>query len=78
MLNFGKIFRVNFKRMGAQTSLAVQWLILPSKAGVSSIPGQRGKIPHASWPKTSNIKQKQYCKKFNKNFKNGSSQKKIF
>ena len=78
MLNFGKIFRVSFKRMGAQTSLAVQWLILPSKAGASSIPGQRGKIPHASWPKTSNIKQKQYCKKFNKNFKMVHLKKKSF
>ena len=36
-----------------------------------SIPGQGDKIPHASWPKRQNIKQKQYCNKFNKNFKNG-------
>ena len=34
-----------------------------------SIPGQGAKIPHASWPKTQNIKQKQYCNKFNKDFK---------
>ena len=51
--------------------------ILPSKVGASSIPGQRRKISHASWPKNSNIKEKQYCNKFNKDFKNGSSQKNI-
>ena len=40
-----------------------------SNAGdTGSIPGQRAKIPHASWPKNQNIKQKQYCSKFNKDF----------
>ena len=29
--------------------------------GVGSVPGQRAKIPHASWPKNQNIKHKQYC-----------------
>ena len=44
----------------------------PSKAGGASlIPGQRIKIPTASQPKNQNIKQKQYCNKFNKDFKNG-------
>ena len=39
----------------------------PSNAGdVGSIPGQGAKIPHASGPKNQNIKQKQYCNKFNK------------
>ena len=43
----------------------------PSKAGgVSLIPGQGIKIPNASQPKNQNIKQKQYCNKFNKDFKN--------
>ena len=32
------------------------------------IPGQRAGIPHASWPKNQNIKQKQY-NKFNKDKK---------
>ena len=51
----------------------------PSKAGgVGSIPGQGFKIPHASWPENQNIKQKQYCNKFNKDFKNGSYQKNFF
>ena len=53
----------------------------PSNAeGKSSVPGQRAKIPHASRPKkTENIKQKQYCNKFNKDFKNGlHPKKKIF
>ena len=41
----------------------------PSKAGnVGSIPGQGAKIPHASWPKNQNIKQKQYCHKASKDF----------
>ena len=44
--------------------------------GVGSIPGQGAKIPHASWPKNQNIKQKQYCNKFNKDFKNGPHKKK--
>ena len=50
---------------------------LPSNAGgEGSIPGQGAKIPHASWPKKQNIKQKQFCNKFNKDFKNGLHQKK--
>ena len=44
-------------------------------AGVGSIPGQRAKIPHASWPekkkkerkKGNRKQQKQYCNKFNTN-----------
>ena len=44
---------------------------LLSNAGSSgSIPGQGAKIPYASWPKAQNIKQKQYCNKLNKDFKN--------
>ena len=40
---------------------------LPSKAeGMGSIPGRGVKIPHASWPKNWNIKQKQYFKDFKK------------
>ena len=47
----------------------------PSKTGgVGSIPGQGIKIPHALRPKNQNIKQKQYCNKFNKDFKNGPCQ----
>ena len=33
------------------------------------IPGQAAKMPHASWPKKQNIKQKLCCNKFNKDFK---------
>ena len=40
------------------------------------IPGHRAKIPHASWPKNQNIKQKQYCNKFKKDFKKWSTSKK--
>ena len=43
---------------------------LPSITGDAGlIPGQGAKIPHASGPKDQNIKQKQYCNKFNKNLK---------
>ena len=50
---------------------------LPSIAGgAGSIPGQGAKIPRASLPKNQNIKRKQYCNKFNKDFKNGPHQKK--
>ena len=45
---------------------------LPSNAGVvGSIHGQAAKIPHAFWPKNQNIKQKQHCNKFNKDFRKG-------
>ena len=48
----------------------------PSNAGgAGSIPGRGAKIPHASWPKNQNRKQKQYCNKFNKDFKNSAYQK---
>ena len=44
----------------------------PSNAGgASSIPGERARILHASWSKNQNLKQKQYCNKFNKDFENG-------
>ena len=50
---------------------------LPSNAvGVGSIPAGDAKIPYASWPKDQTIKQKQYCNKFNKDFKNGPHQEK--
>ena len=50
----------------------------PSNAGgAGSILGLRAKIPHALRPKNQNMKQKQYCNKFNKDFKNGPHQKKI-
>ena len=52
--------------------------ILPSNAGdAGSIPGRGAKIPRASRPKHQNIKQKEYCNKVNKDFKNGLHQKKI-
>ena len=38
---------------------------------VGSIPSHRAKIPHALSPKNQNIKQRCYCNKFNKDFKNG-------
>ena len=49
---------------------------LPSNAGDrGSIPCWGTKISHGSMPKNQNIKQKQYCNKFNKDFKNGSHKK---
>ena len=52
------------------TSLAVQGLRPPSSAGVAnSIPGWRANTPHDWWPENQNIKQKQYCKKLNKDLK---------
>ena len=51
---------------------------LPSSAGRSDgwIPGLGANIPVASWPKKQNVKQKQFCKKYNKNFENGLHPKK--
>ena len=51
--------------------------LLSSAGGVGSIPSQGAKIPHASQPKHQNIKQKQYCNKFNKDSKNGPHQKNL-
>ena len=52
--------------------------VLPSNAGgAGSIPGRGAKIPHALWTKKQNIKQKQYCNKFNTDFKNGPHQKRL-
>ena len=49
----------------------------PSNAGDTSlIPGQGTKIPHTSWPEKQNLKQKQHCNKFNRDFKNGTHQNK--
>ena len=48
---------------------------LPSNAGnTDSIPGWGSEIPHASWPKNQNVKQKEYCNKFNEDFKTGPRQ----
>ena len=58
------------------TSLMAHWLRLHlSAGGVGLIPGQGAKIIHASGPKK--IKQKQYCNKLNKDFKNGLHQKNL-
>ena len=40
------------------------------------ISGRGAEVPHASRPENQNIKQKQYCNKFNKDFENGPHQKK--
>ena len=51
---------------------------MPSnEVGTGVIPGQEVKISHALWPKNQNIKQKQYCNKFNKHFNNGPDKKNI-
>ena len=42
---------------------------LSTARGAGSIPVWRAKIPQALQPKTQNIKQKEYCNKFNKYFK---------
>ena len=50
--------------------------LLPSARSVGLIPGQGAKILHASRSKSQNKKQKPYCNKFNKDFKNGPHQNK--
>ena len=45
--------------------------------GVISISGLGARIPPASQPEDWNIKQKQHCNKFNKNFKNCPHQKNL-
>ena len=41
------------------------------------IPAWGAKIPHASWPKNQNMKQKPYCNKFNKDYENVPYQKNL-
>ena len=49
-----------------------------NSGGMGLIPDRGAKIPHASRPKNQNIKQKQYCNKFNKDFlKKWSTSKKL-
>ena len=45
--------------------------------GTDSILGGGDNTPHAFRPKKQNMEQKQYCKKFNKGFKNGPYQRKL-
>ena len=42
-----------------------------NEGGVVLTPGQGARMPHVLQPKTQNIKQKQCCNKFNKDYKNG-------
>ena len=49
----------------------------PNAGGAGLIPGQGGKIPHASRPKSHNIRQKQYRNKFKKDFFKWPIKKKI-
>ena len=51
-------------------------ICLPMQGAVDSIPGWGTKVSPASWPKNQNRKQKQYCNKLNKDFKNWSTLKK--
>ena len=49
----------------------------PSKAeDAGLLPGWGTKIPHALWSESQNIKQKEYCSKFNKNKKSFTLKKK--
>ena len=48
---------------------------LSNAGGAGSIPGHKAKVPHASRAKSQNIKQKRYCNRFNKDFKDGPYQK---
>ena len=50
--------------------------LLSSAGSVGSIPGRGAKTSHVLWPKNQNLKEKEYCNKFNKEFKNGPHQKK--
>ena len=51
--------------------------LLSSTGSEGSITGQGAKIPHAVQPESQNLKQKQYCNRFNKDFKNIPHQKQI-
>ena len=44
---------------------------------VAQIRSWGAKIPRGLWPKNKNLKQWQYCNKFNKDFKNGPPKKNL-
>ena len=68
----------NFKTKGRDFPGSPVVKILPfNMGGASSTLGWGVKISHVLWPKNIYIKQKQYCNKFNKDFKNGLHQKKF-
>ena len=57
------------KKMGDFPGGPVVKTLLSNAVGVGLITGQGATIPHASWPKIQNIKQKLDCNKFNKDLK---------
>ena len=59
------------------TSLAWLRLFVFQCRGTGLIPAWGAKIPHASWPKNQNMKQKPYCNKFNKDYENVPYQKNL-
>ena len=68
------MFLYSFKRIRNRyfgAFLMVQWFRLPlfNAGDEDSIPDWEAKILHAPGPKNWNIKQKQYCDKFNKDIK---------
>ena len=62
---------MQLKKSNLGTSLVVKGvkISISNVGGAGSISAQGVKIPHASWPRNRDIKQKKYCNKFNKDFK---------
>ena len=50
----------------------------PSAGGAGPTPSQRAEIPRGSWPKSRNIKQKQYCNTFNKDIRREGNAHQLF
>ena len=74
-----KKYTLNLKHLG--TSLTVQWLglCLPMQGlRVRSLVGELGSHMPRGQKTKQNIEEKQYCNRFNKDFKNGPHQKIIF
>ena len=70
-LKCNKKYCLFHKNLYLGTALVVQWLTLyPPLQGVGGqfLVWEEAKIPYASGPENQNIKQKQYCNKFNKGF----------
>ena len=58
------------KRQKIFLSIQWLWLRLSMQGTQGSIPGRGAKIQYTSKPKNQNIRQKQYCNKLDKDFKN--------
>jgi hypothetical protein len=65
------MLNLTFKRNGDFPGSPVVKTSSSNSGHESSIPGWEARTPNVSWAKNQNIKQKQYCNRFSRDFKSG-------